>query len=135
MRLLTLLIFLLFSVNLLNAQQLVLKIENLSSLDGQLIITLFNNSKDFLKNPVYEKYIDIDEAHMTIALNDVPSGDYGLCVVHDENGNGDIDTNVLKIPKESYGFSLNPKSRFGPPKFDQTKFSFKQNLELTVMLN
>ena len=123
------------SSTLLSAQQLLLKVENIHSVEGQLIITLFNSSEDFLKKPVYEKHVPIDRANMTIALNDIPAGDYGMCVVHDANSNGDIDTNFLKIPKESYGFSHNPKSKFGPPKFDKTKFSLDQNIELTVMLN
>ncbi len=118
------------------AQELVLKVENLKNQEGQLIITLFSSSQDFLKNPVYERYVTLeDRAELRLVLNDVPTGEYALCIVHDQNKNGDIDTNFLKIPKESYGFSHNPKSKFGPPPFERAKFAFFQNTELTVQLN
>jgi len=118
------------------AQELVLKVENLKNQEGQLIITLFSNSQDFLKKPVYERYVSLaDQTDVRLVLDDVPTGEYALCIVHDQNNNGDIDTNFLKIPKESYGFSHNPKSKFGPPPFDRAKFAFFQNTELTVLLN
>jgi len=51
---------------------------------------------------------------------DVPAGDYVLAVVHDENGNGKVDT-LLGIPREGVGFSRNPAMRFGPPKWDAAR--------------
>ena len=37
---------------------------------------------------------------------------------HDENGNGELDTNLFGIPSEGYGFANDPDSTFGPPKFE-----------------
>lgn len=51
----------------------------------------------------------------------VPAGTYALSVVHDENGNGKLDT-FAKIPREGFGFSRNPRIRFGPPTFSETSF-------------
>ena len=42
--------------------------------------------------------------------------------MHDENRNGKLDTNFLGIPKEGVGASNNPKSRFGPPSFEESMF-------------
>lgn len=39
---------------------------------------------------------------------------------HDENDNSRLDKNSFGIPTERYGFSKNPKSGFGPPKFSET---------------
>lgn len=49
-------------------------------------------------------------------------GDYALSVIHDENGNGKLDT-FVKIPREGFGFSRNPPIRFGPPKFRDVSFA------------
>jgi uncharacterized protein (DUF2141 family) len=49
-------------------------------------------------------------------------GSYALAVIHDENGNGRLDT-VLVIPKEGFGFSRNPQIGFGPPSFDKVQFA------------
>ncbi len=46
----------------------------------------------------------------------LPSGTYALALIHDENGNGKLDT-MMGIPKEGFGFSNNPAIRFGPPSF------------------
>ena len=51
----------------------------------------------------------------------VPDGVYALAVVHDENGNGKLDT-FLAIPREGFGFSRNPKIRVGPPRFGDVRF-------------
>lgn len=57
-----------------------------------------------------------------IDFSDLPSGNYALSVVHDENGNGRLDT-WLKMPREGFGFSRNPPIRFGPPTFEQARFA------------
>ena len=52
----------------------------------------------------------------TLLFDDLPSGTYALALIHDENGNGKLDT-MMGIPKEGFGFSKNPAIRFGPPSF------------------
>src|SRR5262245_49789263 len=48
----------------------------------------------------------------TRRINDVPYGDYGVAVFHDENSNGKMDKYVLGIPLEPYGFSNNVRVTF-----------------------
>lgn len=52
----------------------------------------------------------------------LPHGQYALAVIHDENGNGRLDT-FAGIPREGYGFSRNPAVRFGPPRFSAARFT------------
>jgi uncharacterized protein (DUF2141 family) len=49
-------------------------------------------------------------------------GSYVIAVIHDENGNGRLDT-FLKIPREGFGFSRNPRIRMGPPRFEEVRFA------------
>ena len=51
----------------------------------------------------------------------LPRGDYAIAVIHDENGNGKLDT-FAGIPREGFGFSRNPKIGFGPPRFKAAQF-------------
>ena len=56
---------------------------------------------------------------------------------HDENGNSRLDKSSFGIPTERYGFSKNPKSGFGPPKFSETAIELsltKQSGDLNVTL-
>ena len=56
------------------------------------------------------------------SLAGLRQGDYALAVIHDENGNGKLDT-FAGIPREGYGFSRNPAASFGPPRFAAARFS------------
>lgn len=49
--------------------------------------------------------------------------DYAVAVVHDENGNGKLDTGLFGIPREGLGASRNARRLFGPPKFDDAKIT------------
>lgn len=51
-------------------------------------------------------------------FRDLPAGRFAIAVFHDENGNEDLDTNLLGIPREGYAFSRNARGFAGPPSFD-----------------
>ena len=56
---------------------------------------------------------------------DVVPGDYAVSVFHDENSNGKLDRNFIGMPKEGVGASNDAAGHFGPPKFDDARFSYK----------
>lgn len=57
-----------------------------------------------------------------IGFANLPSGDYAIALIHDENGNGRLDT-LAGIPREGVGFSRNPPLMFGAPRFAAAKFA------------
>ena len=64
-------------------------------------------------------YQQAHEGAMRFVLRDLPAGRYAVNAFHDENGNGELDANVLGIPKEGYGFANDPPTTFGPPDFEE----------------
>ena len=48
-------------------------------------------------------------------------GRYAIALLHDENGNGKVDT-TLMIPNEGFGFSRDARVVMGPPSFDAAAF-------------
>jgi uncharacterized protein (DUF2141 family) len=56
-----------------------------------------------------------------LLFGDLAAGEYAVMLFHDENGNQKMDSNLLGIPTEGYGFSNEAKGRFGPPKFSEMK--------------
>ncbi len=50
----------------------------------------------------------------------VPRGRYGIAVFHDENRNGRVDTNLVGMPAEGFGFSL--KTPLRKPRFNEVSF-------------
>ncbi len=54
----------------------------------------------------------------TVQITGFPPGRYAINGFHDQNDNGKLDTNVLGIPTEGYGFGNGADASFGPPKFE-----------------
>ena len=106
----------------------ILRVTGFHSEKGQVKIGVFNSSEKWLgKQPVYSSTIQVDGQTVTWKINDVPYGDYGVAVFHDENGNGKMDKNVLGMPLEPYGFSNNVRIALGPPKWEKAKFTVKSS--------
>ncbi|MGE8214907.1 hypothetical protein D3C87_198420 [compost metagenome] len=59
-----------------------------------------------------------EDAH--VVFKNLPAGDYAVLVTHDENDNGTLDTNLVGIPVEGYGFSNNPQV-MRKPTFDEAR--------------
>ena len=105
---------------------IVIKVTGLRSEKGQVRIAVFNSSDKWLgEEPVYSSTINVDGHSVAWKFNDVPHGEYGIAVFHDENKNGKMDKNLLGIPLEPYGFSNNVRVTFGPPKWENSKFVVK----------
>lgn len=62
-----------------------------------------------------------------IRVGGIAPGRYAVSVIHDENGNGKLDT-VVGIPREGFGFSRNPRVRFGPPSFDAVRIDLRPGI-------
>lgn len=55
----------------------------------------------------------------TLTFKHLPSGRYGVVVLHDENSNKKLDRNFLGIPKEGFGFANNPRVLLSAPSIDK----------------
>jgi uncharacterized protein (DUF2141 family) len=105
---------------------IILKITGLRSEKGQVKIAVFNSPEKWLgEQPTYSSTIKVDGPSVTWRIDDVPYGDYGVAVFHDENSNGKMDKNILGMPLEPYGFSNNVRVTFGPPKWEKAKVTVK----------
>lgn len=71
--------------------------------------------------PVAARELAPAGAVTTVTFDGVPAGRYALMVIHDENGNGTLDTNLVGMPVEGYGFSNNPRV-MRKPTFEEAAF-------------
>ena len=99
-----------------------LRIENLRNARGMLRICVVADPRRFPDCQDDEAAVTRSVAASTrsISLRLAP-GTYAVSLIHDENGNGKLDT-LLGIPREGFAFSRNPAIRFGPPKYDEASF-------------
>jgi len=77
------------------------------------------------------KVLPIVDKQVIVVIDSLVYGEYAVRVFHDENKNEIIDTNILGIPTEDYGYSNNVSSWFGPPSWDRAKFIFNKP-EMTI---
>lgn len=116
--------------------QLTLKISNIEKMQGEIIIGVFNQDKNFLKDGfAIKKYkIKVDKNTAVININDLPKGEYAITMYHDENSDNECNRNFMGIPKEGYAFSNNFKPKFGPPKFKDCKFELSESKTLNIKM-
>jgi len=50
-----------------------------------------------------------------LTFPDIPTGQYAVVVLHDENENHRLDRNILRVPKEGFGFANNPHVGLSAP--------------------
>ena len=80
------------------------------------------------------RILPIIDSVATFIIDSLEYGTYAIKVFHDENIDGELDTNILGIPSEDYGFSNNASGWFGPPSWEKSKFLFNQK-EMTVEIS
>lgn len=76
----------------------------------------------FLKQCAYSASAPAQAGETTVLVKDIPAGTWAVLAYQDENGNGELDRNLIGIPKEPYGFSRDARSKFGPPGFEDAAF-------------
>jgi len=112
---------------------LTIVVEGAENDKGKIFIALSPDESDYKKKDDAFKEAEVGIANGTATHTfSLPTGTYAVKVFHDENNNGELDTNFIGIPKEAVGFSNNP-SLMGMPSFN--KVSFQLNGEKTVKIN
>ena len=90
---------------------------------GKILILVFDRAEGFpdqIEKAFKRLFVNPKNGKAELSLDDIPAGKYAITVLHDEDDNGVMNTNLLGLPEEKYGFSNNPKSYFGPPSFEKS---------------
>ncbi len=111
-----------------SAADLVVRIEGVRSADGDIRVAVHRRAD----GAVFPDSAGIVKAAMRPAAKagdlvfaGLAPGKYAIAAFHDEDRDGDLDTNLLGIPTEGYGFSNEARGTFGPPGFDAAAFTIK----------
>ncbi len=113
-----------------------LKISNIEKPFGDISIALFNNGDDFPGHAdcYFGISLPTSSNELTYVFKDVPAGTYAVAIYHDQDKNGEMDTNWIGIPKEPYAFSNNAMGKMGPPNFDDASFEVRSNTDISIKL-
>lgn len=103
-----------------SAATLTLTVTGVEEQAGALMVAVFDSADAFDNGgeAVRKMKIQVDAETMVVTVADLEPGSYAVKMYHDANANGKMDTNMMGMPSESYGFSGN-KGRFGPPPFSK----------------
>lgn len=101
---------------------LTVTISNIESNKGTIQVGLYNSKSSFLNTPYRSTSIQAKTGSVQVIFKNVPKGVYAISLYHDKDNNNELNT-FFKIPTEPYGISNNAKGKFGPPNWEEAKFS------------
>lgn len=125
---------LILAIQLYAQHSLKIEVPNIKKMKGSIQICLFDSDENYMKDAVVCQWLQVGNGRIEHTFDSLASGNYAVIVIQDLNGNKDLDTNFIGIPKEPYGFSNNPTMTFGPPSFEGASFKVESKTEIKVEL-
>ena len=117
-----------------NAADLTVNVSDVEQGKGHLLVALFEGKDNYNNGKsVQASKTKAEHAVESIVFKDLAEGEYAVKMYQDENDNDELDSNMMGIPKEGYGFSNNV-GMFGTPKYKETKFTVKDNTIIEIDL-
>ena len=106
-----------------SAESLTIIIEDIRDTNGTLQIQVLDGQEQFESGGAAVQFLEpAVEGTLTLKAENLPSGEYAIRIMHDVNGNNELDTNLVGMPTEPYAFSNNARGTFGPVKWEDARF-------------
>lgn len=112
--------FIVASLNL-EKSKITATVTNVTSDKGKVSFALYTKDS-FMKVPLQAKSSTIINGKSSVIFENIEPGEYAIICFHDKNDNDKMDFQENGMPLEDYGASNNIMS-FGPPKYDDAKFT------------
>ncbi|MEO0424779.1 MAG: DUF2141 domain-containing protein [Pseudomonadota bacterium] len=111
-----------------HAASLDVRVTSIDEPEGYIMLAMFDSAEAFDNGgqPVRAVRLPVESNELHTTFDDLPAGNYAIRLYHDANGNGELDSNMMGLPKEGYGFSNNG-GRFGPPPFEAAAFEIAED--------
>lgn len=117
--------------------ELTVQVTDVKHTDGELLIGVFSSEDGF--PPEIQKALvsaKIKPESPTHTFENLPQGNYAVVVIHDRNKSGQLDRNLIGMPKEPVGLSnYKTISLSNLPTFRKASFELKESGLLKVKLN
>lgn len=105
-------------------------VTNVENNEGKIRAALFRGEEGFPNegNKAYRAAsVNAREGKTTLIFENIPYGEYAITLLHDENEDGKIDTNLFGYPQEGYGVSNNKTSGLSMPKYKDARFQVNES--------
>jgi uncharacterized protein (DUF2141 family) len=110
-----------------HAQILTIEISGIRSEKGLLHLDVYTDAETFKAETPFRIYsfekTGIIDGNLTLSINDLAPGIYGIAMIDDRNANGKIDRRLF-MPSEGFGFSDYKRKVTCKPDFESFAFKF-----------
>ena len=117
-----------FSNSSYSQYKLDIEISEIRSNKGYILLQLFDGKEKVLN----QRQSAIKDNKCLFSINNLTPGKYAVRYYHDENMNGEMETNLVGKPTEGYGFSNNVIGKFGPPPFEKWLFEINNDKKIVL---
>jgi uncharacterized protein (DUF2141 family) len=116
-------------------QTLILDLSGIRNREGCIRLAFFTDPDGFkTEHPNIEKVVEktnVKNGCLTVQLDSLPPGRYGIALLDDENRNGKLDY-TLFLPREGVGFSGYEHSGIRKPHFEDFSFFLKKHATFRI---
>ena len=107
------------------AGRILVTIDGVRDAQGNVFVGLYSNPNDFLNGSHCDRYVKVRASTrpITVAFDNLNSGEYAVGAYHDENANGQLDLGPLGLPIEGYALSNGVRAVFAKPTFVEAAFT------------
>lgn len=121
--------------------EVTIRVDGVKNRGGQVIALLFRNRTGFPDSGKQAERVksvdDIPENEpLEFTFTELPDGAYAVSVLHDENGDEQMNRSLIGVPQEGYGMTNNPPVSEGAPSFEDAVFELEGKSQTrTVQMN
>ncbi|OAK61507.1 hypothetical protein A3K87_21555 [Variovorax paradoxus] len=117
------------------AADLSLSVADGPAADATLYVALYSDAAGYADSkPVASQTTPMREGKARLVFPGLAPGRYALRAFADENGNGKLDTNLMGMPTERYGFSNDAKGNRAAPDFEAAAIRVDADLQTAIHL-
>jgi len=119
------------------AETLKIVVSNITKAEGSIMVAVAAGKEGFESDqePAAAMIEPARLGEIIFVAADLPPGEYAIRVMHDVNGNGELDSNFVGMPVEPWAMSNNARGRFGPPKWKNVKFDLQTETTQSLKLS
>ncbi len=111
------------------------RVTGLENSDGQVWIGVYADAASYdAGDEIAQTSVAANRNGVAAIFDALPAGTYAVIAFHDANANNDLDSNLLGMPTERYGFSNAAAPRFRQARFDEAAFTHPGDETVTVTL-
>jgi len=109
------------------AGPLTVTLENIQKQTGKIRLGVYDAAGYEAGKAVSGADVVVNAATVSVTVEGLAPGEYGIKLFHDVNGDGEMNSNPFGMPTEPFAFSNNAKGRFGPAKWDDARFEVTED--------